>query len=331
MQNIGFPPEYKEQENIMSIDFPPVVEEVPAQSNPVVQNPVSMPPVNVEENKVTTPVTSVQPTNPNESKPGWRSATRKAGRGLARALAPEKLENWAVGSKEDEAFLKQYNNSNVPTYEQILNDFKANKITKDQVKELSERRNKLDTLTADAEYRNVRNKNIGKGALELGTAAIGGGAGTAAAKGVYQAGKQGLKQFAKKTALESGNLAKIGAGYGAAQGVIDEDINPLTEAGKQALIWGATNAAVAGGGKAIQTGVNKARTFKQAKLAKAKDNVAKTETINENMLEGSTTPVKVKWDTNTPETNLTHVNEPPTSSNMVESKMKESALAKQGF
>ena len=53
---------------------------------------------------------------------------------------------------------------------------------------------------------------------------------------------------------------------------------------------------------------------------------AKTETINENMLEGPTTPVKVKWDTNTPETNLPPVNEAPTGSNIPENMTERGSI-----
>ena len=215
-----------------------------------INNPTQQP------TKTLTGGVSVNVTNPNKSQSTWRNAGRQFARGTARALAPEKLENWAVGSKNDEALLNQYIQSGVPTYEQIDKDYRAGKIDKAQLKVLVNKRKNFDDLMADAEYRNVRNKNIGKGTLEVGTAAIGGGAGTAAAKVGMQAIKQGSKQLAKQALKEVGKTSAIGAGYGASEGVIDENINPATNALKQGAIWGATHAATLGAGKGIQAAAN---------------------------------------------------------------------------
>ena len=350
-------------------------------SDTTAYKPVTQSTTNVT--KPVTPVTPAQPViltgkveynNPNESKSGWRNAARKAGRFATRALTPEKFENWAIGSKEDEAFLKQYNNSNVPSYEQITADLKAGKIDQAKAVDLINKRGKLDTLSADAEYRNVRNTNIGKGAVELGTAAIGGGVGTAAAKVGVQALKQGGKQVAKQVLKNAGKVGAVGAGYGAAQGIVDENINPATEALKQAGIWAGTDLATLGAGKVVKNGANtkagkavgkaigdakdkinekafdiitsteagtkalqaldnaktkigeelvKPRTFKQARAQKVAQKQVdaispepKTEVINESMIEEPTSPVKVEVGTNTPETNLTSVNEAPTGSNV---------------
>ena len=109
-------------------------------SDTTTSKPITQPTTNVTQ--PVTPVTPAQPVtltgkveynNPNESKSGWRNAARKAGRFATRALTPEKFENWAIGSKEDEAFLKQYNNSNVPTDEQSSGEFKAGRKNKQQL------------------------------------------------------------------------------------------------------------------------------------------------------------------------------------------------------
>lgn len=155
---------------------PAVNQAAPKQTTTNINNPTPQP------TKTLTGGVSVNVTNPNKSQSTWRNAGRQFARGTARALAPEKLENWAVGSKNDEALLNQYIKSGVPTYEQINKDYRTGKIDKAQLKVLVNKRKHFDDLMADAEYRAVRNKNIGKGTLEVGSAAIGGGAGTAAAK-----------------------------------------------------------------------------------------------------------------------------------------------------
>lgn len=353
--------------------------------------PITQPTTNInnptpQPTKTLTGGVEVNVTNPNESKSQWRNTLRQGARKTGRALLAKPVENWFLGSKEDEQFLKDYNNSNVPTYAQITADLKAGKIDQAKAVDLINKRGKLDTLSADAEYRNVRNTNIGKGAVELGTAAIGGGVGTAAAKVGVQALKQGGKQVAKQVLKNAGKVGAVGAGYGAAQGIVDENINPATEALKQAGIWAGIDLATLGAGKVIKNGANtkagkavgqamsnaknkidekvfdaitsteagtkalqaldnaktkigeelvKPRTFKQARAQKIAqkqvDTISpepKTEVINESMIEEPTSPVKVETGTNTPETNLTHVDEAPVGSNVAESKMKESALAK---
>ena len=172
----------------------------------------------------------------NHDKNKWHDNLRQFGRNAARFFLPKKLENSYIGSKEEEEFLNKYNDSNVPTFEQLGNDFKAGKIDKKQFLELGERRKKLEHYKADAEYRDFRNKEWGKEALLLGTAGLGGFTGL------------GLKGVA-------GTIAGTGLGgaaYGLGNSVIDEDINPLKEIPTQAALWGGTAGLAHYGGAGLQ-------------------------------------------------------------------------------
>ena len=225
-------------------------------SKPAVNQPAPKQPTTNVVNNTTQPTKTltggvqVNVTNPNQSQSAWRNTGRQFARGTARALAPEKLENWAVGSKNDEALLNQYIQSSVPTYDQIDKDYRAGKIDKAQLKVLVNKRKHFDDLMADAEYRAVRNKNIGKGAVELGfTIAAGpvGGAAVNTAKLATRIGwKPAIRALSKLPLQQVGKIGKIGAGYGVTKGIIDEDVNPITEGAKQALIWAGTDLATLG-------------------------------------------------------------------------------------
>jgi hypothetical protein len=69
----------------------------------------------------------------NHDKSKWHDKLRQFGRNTARVLLPKGLENKFIGSKEDEEFLSKYNDSNVPTFEQINTDYKAGRINKNQM------------------------------------------------------------------------------------------------------------------------------------------------------------------------------------------------------
>lgn len=191
----------------------------------------------------------------NHDKSKWHDKLRQFGRNAARVLLPKGLENKFIGSKEDEEFLSKYNDSNVPTFEQINADYNAGKINKKQMLEFGNLRKKLDDLSADAAYRDYRNKEYGKEALLLGTAGIGGGAGL------------GLKGLAGAAA----GAGIGGATYGLGNSLIDENLNPVIEIPKEAALWAGTAGALGKGGQLA------ARTKAgQAVLQKGGDLVNKT-------------------------------------------------------
>ena len=166
----------------------------------------------------------------NESANPVRNAIRQIGRNTARFILPKKVENWFLGSKEDEEFLKKYNDDNVMSYEDAATLYKQGLISKDEFMKNTGLRLRLDSLKADAEYRDVRNTNIGKGAVDIGTAAIPFGGGGKVATTV--AGKL-TPYLGRKIATEAAKGAiiggKAGLAHGVGYGLVDEDINPLTQ------------------------------------------------------------------------------------------------------
>ena len=161
----------------------------------------------------------------NESTNPVRNAIRQIGRNTARFILPKKVENWFLGSKEDEEFLKKYNDDNVMSYEDAATLYKQGLISKDEFMKNTGLRLKLDSLKADAEYRDVRNTNIGKGAVDIGTAAIPFGGGGKVATTV--AGKL-TPYLGRKIATEAAKGAiiggKAGLAHGVGYGLVDEDI-----------------------------------------------------------------------------------------------------------
>lgn len=166
----------------------------------------------------------------NESANPVRNAIRQIGRNTARFILPKKAENWFLGSKEDEEFLKKYNDDNVMSYEDAATLYKQGLLSKDEFMKNTGLRLKLDSLKADAEYRDVRNTNIGKGAVDIGTAAIPFGGGGKVATTV--AGKL-TPYLGRKIATETAKGAiiggKAGLAHGVGYGLVDEDINPFTQ------------------------------------------------------------------------------------------------------
>lgn len=199
----------------------------------------------------------------NENANPIRNAIRQVGRNTARFILPKKVENWFLGSKEDEEFLKKYNDDNVMSYEDAATLYKQGLISKDEFMKNTGLRLKLDSLKADAEYRDVRNTNIGKGAVDIGTAAIPFGGGGKVATTV--AGKL-TPYLGRKIATEAAKGAiiggKAGLAHGVGYGLVDEDINPLT----QGLIEGGIGAA---GGGLLGVGTGKLeRTLRAKDIAK---------------------------------------------------------------
>ena len=201
----------------------------------------------------------------NQSRNPIRNALRQAGRNTARFLMPKKAENWFLGSKEDEEFLKKYNDDNVLSYEDARALYDQGSMSKDEFLENVKLRSKLNNLQADADYRDVRNKNIGKGIVDIGTAFIPvGGGGAIAAKGASLLKPVLGKRIA--AGLSNGAVvgAKAGAIHGVASGIVDEDINPLI-AGVQEGIGGSVFGGALGlGGEKIVQGIN-ARKLKNHK------------------------------------------------------------------
>lgn len=199
----------------------------------------------------------------NESANPARNAIRQIGRNTARFILPKKAENWFLGSKEDEEFLKKYNDDNVMSYEDAATLYKQGLLSKDEFMKNTGLRLKLDSLKADAEYRDVRNTNIGKGAVDIGTAAIPFGGGGKVATTV--AGKL-TPYLGKKIATEAAKGAiiggKAGLAHGVGYGLVDEDINPLT----QGLVEGGIGLV---GGGLLGAGAGKlGRTLRAKDIAK---------------------------------------------------------------
>lgn len=197
-----------------------------------------------------------------------REGLLNVGHSIARALLPKKAENWFIGSKEDEDFLKTYNNDNVPTREQLKEDYDNGIISKNEFIQGLQLRGKLDNLLIDKEYREYRNKEVGKAAIDIGSAAIPVGAGTKlTTKGIGLLrpvlGRKGA-EFVTKGALGG---ATAGALHGSGYSVVDENINPLTQIAGDTLGWGTAGAvggAVLGAGNKVYRNV-KANNLRQVR------------------------------------------------------------------
>ena len=212
-------------------------------------------------------------TNPHPIKRG----IVQTGRNIARFLLPKKAENWFIGSKEDEDFLKKYNENNVPTYEELKEDYDAGYINKDEFTNGIKLRGKLNELTADREYRNERNKNIGIGTLSIGTAFI---PAFGVAKGAALAQK-GLQAVGQATKLGALNGAIGGGIYGLGESLIDEDKNVVKNTLSNAGLGGVLGGILGGAGNAVSQGVKRKLAQKVSeKTVKNDQNTVKTELNN---------------------------------------------------
>lgn len=194
-----------------------------------------------------------------------RENVRHVGREIARILLPKKVENWFLGSKDDEDFLKQYNDTNVKSYEQLKNEYDNGLISKNDLINGINLRNKYDTLSADDNYRQTRNLNIGKGIIDIGTAFVPvGGVGKLGLKGAQALTPALGKKLSQEIASGAIAGSKAGVIHGGATGLIDENINPLT----QGAIEGGIGLGLGGGlglaGGQIVKGV-KARKLRKSK------------------------------------------------------------------
>lgn len=240
------------------------VEEVKTQpiKQPVQQKPIVQP---KQEEVIEQPTLTLtgEVKKYNESANPVRNAIRQIGRNTARFILPKKAENWFLGSKEDEEFLKKYNDDNVMSYKDAATLYKQGVISKDEFMKNIDLHLRLDNLKADAEYRDVRNTNIGKGIVEIGTAAIPfGGAGkvatTVAGKLTPYLGRKIASEAAKGAVIGG----KAGLAHGVGYGLVDEDINPLT----QGLVEGGIG--IVGGGL-LGAGAGKLeRTLRSKDIAK---------------------------------------------------------------
>lgn len=143
-------------------------------------------------------------------------------------------------TKERKDFLTKYNDTNVPSYQEISDAYKSGQIDKNRMLELSERRKTLDHYSADEDYQKVRNQNIGKGALDLGLAAIPLGVGGQVTKGIGALVKQlvtrqGIKRFGTTGTRMLANGLNVaghtgaGAAEGAGFGAIDYGFDKLAD------------------------------------------------------------------------------------------------------
>lgn len=213
----------------------------------------------------------------NKSEHPIREGLLNVGHNVARAVLPKKAENWFIGSKEDEEFLKTHSDENVPTYEQLSEDYNNGAISKDEFIKGLELRRKFNELTYDKEYRDVRNKAIGKGAVEIGSALIPVGAGAkVATKGISLLkpvlGRKGA-EFVTKGAIGG---ATAGALHGAGYSAIDEDLNPVQQIAGDALGWGTAGMV---GGAALGAGNKVFRNIKAGKLKQARANKANVKPV----------------------------------------------------
>ena len=230
-----------------------------AQNNTSSKEPQKLPLVQVpmpEENTSPT-VLQGQVKMYNKSPNPVRNALRQAGRNTARFLLPKKAENWFLGSKEDEEYLKSHNDANTMSFEDARTLYDQGILSKEEFVNAIQERAKLTNLQADAEYRDVRNKNIGKGIVDIGTAFIPiGGGGKIALKGADL-----LKPFLGKkiaTGVANGAVtgAKAGIIHGGATGIVDEDVNPLVSAAQEGLGGTLFGGALGYGGEKIVQGIN---------------------------------------------------------------------------
>lgn len=181
-----------------------------------------------------------------------KEAVRGAGREIARALLPEKAENWFIGSKKDEDFLKEYGNKEVKNYDQLTYEYNNGQISKQEYIDGINLRNELDNAIAEDEYRQERNKNIGKGAVEIGSGFIPVGAGAKVATKGAQLLRPALgKAVSKAVAQGTVGGALGGAAMGLGEGLIDRDINPVTQSLLYGGFGGLTGGALGGVGGGI--------------------------------------------------------------------------------
>lgn len=143
--------------------YAPIPNEEQAPTQP--QQPIQEPAPSV----LTGSVTQVENRNPHPI----RSKITQGARNTARFFLPKPIENWYLGSKEDEDFLRK-NQNNTPTYEQLNNDYKNGVISKEEFTSGIQQRSKLNRIQADREYTDTRNLDIGKGVAEFATIGIGG-------------------------------------------------------------------------------------------------------------------------------------------------------------
>ena len=218
---------------------------------------------------------------PEASEHPIKDSVVQAGRNVARALLPKQAEEWFIGSKEDEDFLKKFNNSNVPTYDQLTEDYENGLITKDEFTKGMGIRKKLNDLTYDKEFRDYRNKEIGKATVDIGSAVVPVGAGAKlTTKGISLLkpvlGRKGA-EFVARGAIGG---ATAGALHGTGYSLIDEDINPFTQVIGDTLGWGTAGAL---GGAAIGAGNKAFRNIKAGKLKQARAN--RPNTASEKIIE----------------------------------------------
>lgn len=167
-----------------------------------------------------------------------------------------KLGEWWFGSQNEADFLKTHNDMNTPTIEELEAQYDNGVINKEQFKQQLDIRTQLDNYKADRQYRNTRNKAVGKGFFEIGTAfvplggakiagaALAKGAGTLAknkvlakygAEGIQKMGKKIEKRATKALAkkIRSNPLFNIGThtatgiGEGAVFGGLDYGANKI--------------------------------------------------------------------------------------------------------
>lgn len=218
-----------------------------------------------QENQGTTKTLQGQVKMYNKSPNPVRNAIRQAGRNTARFLLPKKFENWFLGSKEDEEFLKTHNDENVMSYDDARALYKQGILSKEEYIEKIQERGRLEQLRPEAEYREVRNKNIGKGIIDIGTAFIPfGGGGKIVAKGAGLLKPYLGRKIAEEVVSGTVAGAKAGMTHGMATGLIDEDINPLKEGLAEGASWGIGGGALGYGGGQV------AKWFRGKKLRKSK-------------------------------------------------------------
>jgi hypothetical protein len=181
---------------------------------------------------------------------------------LARYLLPEKMENWLLGSKADEEFLNKYADGSLPTYEEIQENAKNGTYTPEDVKLYTGLRNRYDNLSADKEYRDVRNKNIEQGAWDIGSSFIPVGAGATATKLGVNILKPYLGKKLGSMVAQGAIGGAIGGGvHGLGTGFIQDDVNPLQQMATEATLGG-----LVGGGLGYGLG-RSAKFLKGRKIA----------------------------------------------------------------
>jgi len=154
---------------------------------------------------------------------------RPLARNIGRALLPKKVENWFLGSQEDEDLLNKYSDDDIPTFDEINANYKSGLYNKEDLINYSNLRNQYDQARANRDFTDVRNANIGQGIVDIGSAAIGGGGATATKAGVQILRPLLGKKIALQTTqgLLGGGLG--GAAHGFGTGLVQEDVNPLTQ------------------------------------------------------------------------------------------------------